>query len=210
MNPLPLRVFGVGLRDELRGVVREPTALFFGVVMPVGIFVLFNLLHGSQASQGRSAGTAVVATFGAHGVITVASLLGALHAWPLAALSGLWMPVELLPDAVDRLARFLPTHHLAQLGLAQLGAGTSGVHLLALLVTGAVAAPWSGRSRSRCARPPPPCAESRRTPTVPRAASGPRSGRWRCSAPWSPRSTRARACCSSTPRRPVAPRCPGT
>ncbi|ATE55839.1 hypothetical protein [Actinosynnema pretiosum] len=95
MNPLPLRVFGVGLRDELRGVVREPTALFCGVVMPVGILVLFNLLHGSQASQGLSAGTAVVATFGAHGVITVASLLGALHAWPLAfavcaATTALW------------------------------------------------------------------------------------------------------------------------
>lgn len=236
MNAVPLRVFGVELRDELRGVLREPTALFFGVVMPVGIFVLFNLLYGSQASQGISAGTAMVATFGAYGVITVASLqpgigvaqdrdlgwlrvkrvsavpvpitlaakafagllhatavlvllgtaaalLGTLHAsplallrlaavlllgtipftllsvavgfqlrtnaamavlnaalFPLAVLSGLWMPVELLPDAVGQLARFLPTYHLAQLGLAQLGAGNSGIHLLALLVTGAVAA----------------------------------------------------------------------
>src|SRR5207245_8106237 len=53
----------------------EPTSLFFGIIMPVGLFIMFNLLYGHQvAAQGISAGTAMVATFGTYGVITVASL----------------------------------------------------------------------------------------------------------------------------------------
>ncbi|MFI9363545.1 ABC transporter permease [Kitasatospora sp. NPDC053057] len=230
------RVFWAELRDELRSIVREPTSLFFGVLMPVGFFVLFNLLYGQDAVQGLSAGTAMVATFGTYGVITVASLqpgvgvaqdrdlgwlrmkrvsavpiwislaakataallygvgvlvlmgvaaavFGTLHAspwalvrvvlvlllgsvpftlfsvavgfrfrpgaaiallnavlFPLAVLSGLWIPIRFLPSAVRDIAEFLPTYHLAQLGLAQLGDGTALIHVLALLVTTAVAA----------------------------------------------------------------------
>ncbi|MGW1749201.1 ABC transporter permease [Streptomyces sp. NPDC002092] len=236
MNMMTVRVFRAELRDELRSIVREPTSLFFGVLMPVGIFVLFNLLYGHDAVQGLSAGTAMVATFGTYGVITVASLqpgigvaqdrdlgwlrmkrvsavpiwisltakataallygvgvlvlmgaaaaaFGTLHAspwallrvalvlllgsvpftlfsvavgfrfrtgatsallnavlFPLAVLSGLWMPIRLLPSVVRDIAEFLPTYHLAQLGLAQLGQGTSLLHVLALVVTTVVAA----------------------------------------------------------------------
>ncbi|MFF4801615.1 ABC transporter permease [Streptomyces sp. NPDC001351] len=236
MNMMMGRIFRAELRDELRSIVREPTSLFFGVLMPVGIFVLFNLLYGHDAVQGLSAGTAMVATFGTYGVITVASLqpgigvaqdrdlgwlrmkrvsavpiwisltakataallygvgvlvlmgaaaaaFGTLHAspwallrvalvlllgsvpftlfsvavgfrfrtgaanallnavlFPLAVLSGLWMPIRLLPSVVRDIAEFLPTYHLAQLGLAQLGQGTSLLHVLALVVTTVVAA----------------------------------------------------------------------
>ncbi|MFD9686042.1 ABC transporter permease [Kitasatospora sp. NPDC059088] len=236
MNVVLGRVFRSELRDELRSIVREPTSLFFGILMPVGFFVLFNLLYGQGAVQGLSAGTAMVATFGTYGVITVASLqpgvgvaqdrdlgwlrmkrvsavpvwislaakataallygvgvlalmgvaaaaFGTLHAspwallrvavvlllgtvpftlfsvavgfrfrpgaavallnavlFPLAVLSGLWIPIRLLPSVVRQTAEFLPTYHLAQLGLAQLGDGTALIHVLALLVTTAVAA----------------------------------------------------------------------
>lgn len=236
MNMMMGRVFRAELRDELRSIVREPTSLFFGVLMPVGIFVLFNLLYGHDAVQGLSAGTAMVATFGTYGVITVASLqpgigvaqdrdlgwlrmkrvsavpiwislaakataallygvgvlvlmgaaaaaFGTLHAspwallrvalvlllgsvpftlfsvavgfrfrtgaanallnavlFPLAVLSGLWMPIRLLPSVVRDIAEYLPTYHLAQLGLAQLGQGTSLLHALVLVVTTVVAA----------------------------------------------------------------------
>ena len=75
MNAMMGRIFAVELRDELRAIVREPTSLFFGIIMPVGLFIMFNLLYGHQvAAQGISAGTAMVATFGTYGVITVASL----------------------------------------------------------------------------------------------------------------------------------------
>ncbi len=235
MNGMLGRIFGVELRDELRAIVREPTSLFFGILMPVGLFVLFNLLYGHDITQGISAGTAMVATFGTYGVITVAALqpgigvaqdrdlgwlrmkrvsavpigislaakataallygvgvlvlmgvaaaaFGTLHAspwallrvalvlllgtvpftllsvavgfrfrtgaaiallnavlFPLAMLSGLWIPIQFLPSVVRKIAKFLPTYHLAQLGLAQLGHGTSMMHVLALLVTTVVA-----------------------------------------------------------------------
>lgn len=65
------RVFGVELTDELRGIVREPAALFFSIVMPVGFFALFVSLFGKFSSGGLSAGTTMVATFGAFGVVSV-------------------------------------------------------------------------------------------------------------------------------------------
>lgn len=229
------RIFGVEVRDELRAIVREPTSLFFSILMPVGFFVLFNLLYGHDVTHGLSAGTAMVATFGTYGAITVAALqpgigvaqdrdlgwlrmkrvsavpigislaakaaaallygvgvlvlmgvaaaaFGTLHAspwallrvavvlllgtvpftlfsvavglrfrtgatiallnavlFPLAVLSGLWIPIQFLPSAVRNIAKFLPTYHLAQLGLAQLGDGTVVIHVLALVITTVVA-----------------------------------------------------------------------
>jgi ABC-2 type transport system permease protein len=236
MNAMMSRIFAVELRDELRAIVREPTSLFFGILMPVGFFVLFNLLYGHDVTQGVSAGTAMVAMFGSYGVIMIAALqpgvgvasdrdvgwlrmkrvsavpigvslaakavaallyglgvlvlmgiaaavFGTLHAsafalirlaivlllgtipftlfsvavglrfrtgaaiailnailFPLAILSGLWIPVQFLPKVVGEIAKFLPTYHLAQLGLAQLGDGTAMIHVLALLITTVVAA----------------------------------------------------------------------
>ena len=235
MNAMMGRIFAVELRDELRAIVREPTSLFFGILMPVGLFIMFNLLYGHEAAQGLSAGTAMVATFGTYGVITVAALqpgigvasdrdlgwlrmkrvsavpigislaakataallygvgvlavmgiaadaFGTLHAspvallrlvivlllgtipftllsvavglrfrtgaaiailnavlFPLSILSGLWIPVQFLPKVIGQIANFLPTYHLAQLGLAQLGDGTAMIHVLALLITTVVA-----------------------------------------------------------------------
>nr|WP_106191945.1 ABC transporter permease [Umezawaea tangerina] len=58
------RVFVVELVDDLRGIVREPTALFFSIVMPVGFFVLFVSMFGRQNSG-------MLATFGTFGVLAV-------------------------------------------------------------------------------------------------------------------------------------------
>jgi ABC-2 type transport system permease protein len=65
------QVFGVELADELRGIVREPTALLFSVLMPVGFFALFVAIFGRSASGGLPGGTAMLATFGTYGVIVV-------------------------------------------------------------------------------------------------------------------------------------------
>lgn len=54
---------------------------------------------------------------------------------PMALLSGLWVPIEVLPHAVQVVAPALPPYHLAQLALAAIGAGRSGSalgHVLAL------------------------------------------------------------------------------
>jgi ABC-2 type transport system permease protein len=53
---------------------------------------------------------------------------------PMAFLSGLWVPVEMLPRVVQNIAAFLPPYHLAQLALSTFGAGKGSptVHVIAL------------------------------------------------------------------------------
>ena len=54
---------------------------------------------------------------------------------PMSFCSGLWIPLPMLPSAVQHAARFLPAYHLGQLALGVAGAPTSGTraeHGLAL------------------------------------------------------------------------------
>lgn len=230
------RIFGVELADELRGIVREPAALFFSVLMPVGFFALFVSLFGEFSAGGISAGTTMIATFGAFGVISVvlmnpgigvaadrergwlrakrvsavpigvtlaakvvaalpyaagvlvamtatAAVTGSLSApvpallrilvvlllgalpfallslaigfqvgagaaaavlnailIPSAVVSGLWMPLEIMPAFFRDVAVFLPTYHLSELARAQLTGGPAVTHVLALLGFAIIAA----------------------------------------------------------------------
>lgn len=55
---------------------------------------------------------------------------------PMAFLSGLWVPVHMLPSAMQTLATSLPAYHFAQLALQVVGAGRGGPawsHLLVLV-----------------------------------------------------------------------------
>lgn len=80
---------------------------------------------------------------------TTTAVLNALLI-PSAVASGLWMPLELLPELVQRVAPALPTYHLAQLGLAQLsGGGGAARHLLALLAWALAAAIVAGVAYGR-------------------------------------------------------------
>jgi ABC-2 type transport system permease protein len=242
------KVFGVELTDELRGIVREPAALFFSIVMPVAFFALFVSLFGKFSSGGVSAGTSMVATFGAFGVISVvlmnpgigvaadrergwlrakqvsavpigvtlaakvvaalpyaagvliamtatAAITGSLDASvpvllrilvvlvlgalpfallslaigfqvgsgaaaavlnailiPSAVVSGMWMPLEIMPAFFGDIARFLPTYHLSELAKAQLTGAPVLTHVLVLLgttiVTAALAAVSYRHARS--------------------------------------------------------------
>jgi ABC-2 type transport system permease protein len=242
--PAPTRrLLAVELADEVRAIVREPTTLFFSIIMPVGFFALFVGMWGGQdATGGGPAATSMLATFGTFGVVGVtlmtpgigisddqergwlrakrvtatplpvtiagkvlatvpyavgvltamtgvAALFGMLEIGPLAWLrlvsvlvvgalplalfglavglrlppnpaaavlnalylpsavaSGLWMPLEMLPDAIARLAPFLPTYHLAQLALAQIDQGDGSIanHVMALAITTAVGAVLAG------------------------------------------------------------------
>jgi ABC-2 type transport system permease protein len=230
------QVFAVELADELRSIVREPAALLFSVLMPVGFFALFVGIFGRYANGGLPGGTTMLATFGAYGVIvvtmmnpgigvaqdrergwlrakqvsavpititlaakvtaalayaiavlgamvTTASALGVLDAspaellrlaavlllgsfpfsllglavgfqaranasaailnavlMPAAVLSGLWIPLAILPAFFQQVARFLPTYHLAELARAQLGGGEVLLHVAVLVATTLVAA----------------------------------------------------------------------
>ncbi len=242
------KVFGVELTDELRGIVREPAALFFSIVMPVAFFALFVSLFGKFSDGGMSAGTSMVATFGAFGVISVvlmnpgigvaadrergwlrakqvsavpigvtlaakvvaalpyaagvllammttAAITGSLNASvpalsrmllvlvlgalpfallslaigfqvgsgaaaavlnailiPTAVVSGMWMPLSIMPAFFADIARFLPTYHLSELAKAQLTGAPVLTHVLVLLgttiVTAALAAVSYRHARS--------------------------------------------------------------
>lgn len=230
------KILAVEVADELRGIIREPTALFFSILMPVAFFALFVSLYGNRAAGPVTAGTTMLATFGTFAVLAVALtnpgisvaadrergwllakrvsavpigltltakvvaalpyaagvllamtataaftgsldgsptellrvfavlLLGSLpfallglavgfqagtnataailnaFLFPSAVLSGLWMPLEILPAAFGQIAQFLPTYHLSQLALAQLDGGAAIGHALVLLgMTGCAA-----------------------------------------------------------------------
>ena len=59
-----------------------------------------------------------------------------LVALPMAFFSGLWTPLQYLPDSLQRVAPLLPAYHVAQLGLAITGSGgrgSIGSHIQALV-----------------------------------------------------------------------------
>lgn len=72
-----------------------------------------------------------------------AAILNALF-FPMSIASGLWFPLELLPGWLAAIAPVLPTYHLAQLAMAQLTGAPALGHVLALVVTTAVAAVLAG------------------------------------------------------------------
>ncbi len=77
-------------------------------------------------------GLAIGFTFGANAAVAVANLafLG------LAVLGGLWFPATLFPDALQAVARVLPSYHLAELALTVVradGEKTAPGHLAVIL-----------------------------------------------------------------------------
>jgi ABC-2 type transport system permease protein len=240
-----IRMLKTEIRDEILGIVREPTALFFSIVMPVGFFALFVGLFGSG---GDADAIEMLATFGTFGVLAVvlmnpgmsiadaresgwlrvkrvsgtplwvtltakvaaalpyavgvlvamtaagvvvgsmeldvaqvarliavlvlgvlpfslfslavgaragtsasAAILNAILL-PSAIVSGLWFPLEIMPDIVGRIARYLPTYHLAELAMSQIEGAPWAGHAGVLALTAVVGATLAGMAY-RSARP---------------------------------------------------------
>ena len=70
---------------------------------------------------------------------------------PMGFMSGLWIPIEVLPNFLKSIAPFLPAYHLGQLALASIGAGSGApawTHITALAgftVIGLALAVWGYR-----------------------------------------------------------------
>jgi ABC-2 type transport system permease protein len=62
-----ITMFRTETREELLAIYREPTALFFGVLMPVGFFALFVAMFGGESMGGLQS----VATYGAFGALAM-------------------------------------------------------------------------------------------------------------------------------------------
>jgi ABC-2 type transport system permease protein len=71
---------------------------------------------------------------------------------PAALASGMWFPIEMLPDFLKRLAPWLPSYHYAQLALGRIGFGRSepvgrSVAVLAVFTILSLALAWWGYRR---------------------------------------------------------------
>lgn len=73
------------------------------------------------------------------GVNTTTAVLNAVL-FPMVIASGLWFPLEIMPEWVQTIAPWLPTYHLAELASAQITGAPIGVHVAALTLTGVVGA----------------------------------------------------------------------
>jgi ABC-2 type transport system permease protein len=67
-------------------------------------------------------------------------------------LSGLWMPLSILPPAVAAIAPLWPAYHLGQLALAAVGQPTDGATPLHIAALAAVTIVFLAVARRRLAR----------------------------------------------------------
>lgn len=105
-------------------------AFVFSCIVLIELFLLGAYLGGAEFERGQWLALAIVLLlgvlpFGAFGLAigTHASGKGApglvnLVYLPMAFLSGLWIPITLLPDFLQKLALLLPPFHFSQLALA--------------------------------------------------------------------------------------------
>lgn len=99
--------------------------LLLGAIATCGVlpFCALGLMIGSRANAS-----------GAPALVNLIYL-------PMAFLSGLWMPLTMLPDVIARMAPLWPAYHLAQLALATTGRGDGSAlppHVAALFTFTAV------------------------------------------------------------------------
>ncbi len=131
-------------------IAKMAMAMMFAAI----ISVMLALIAGSMAGVSlRPAQWAMLAMINILGVLPFAALglwLGSLMGGqgapavinlihlPMSFLSGLWLPLNLLPDAIARAAPIWPSYHLAQIALHVVGKDAGkpvGVHLMVLALT---------------------------------------------------------------------------
>ncbi len=112
---------------------RLVTALWFSAFILFELFVLAAVLADVRFERGQWLALAIILLigtlpFGALGLAigTRVSAKGApaiinLLYLPSAFLSGLWIPITMLPEFLQQLALFMPPYHLAQLALGVIG-----------------------------------------------------------------------------------------
>ena len=81
-------------------------------------------------------GLAVGALAGAN---TTTAILNAIL-FPMVIASGLWFPLEIMPEWIQTIAPWLPTYHLAGLAGAQITGEPFAAHVTALVLTGVIGA----------------------------------------------------------------------
>ncbi|MEO5595608.1 MAG: ABC transporter permease [Lysobacteraceae bacterium] len=141
-------------------------AMLFAVIIYAILATMAVTLGGVRLAFGQWLMVGVIAVLGVMPFCALGLMIGArananaapafvnLIYLPMAFLSGLWMPMTMLPHVVAQFAPLWPAYHLAQFGLMAVGlvpvAGV-GVHLAWLLgftlVCFAIARRWLARSQ---------------------------------------------------------------
>jgi len=114
----------------------------FGVIIVTALVTLGVTLGGVHITPSQIAHLAAVVVAGAIPFASLGLLLSLLVPpnaapgvinliyLPLSFCSGLWMPIEILPHWLQKLAPALPTYHYAQLALNVFGYARSGATLI--------------------------------------------------------------------------------
>jgi len=118
------------------------TSMAFGVIIVTALVTLGITLGGVHITPSQIAHLAAVVVAGAIPFASLGLLLSLLVPpnaapgvinliyLPLSFCSGLWMPIEILPHWLQKLAPALPTYHYAQLALNVFGYARSGATLI--------------------------------------------------------------------------------
>ena len=121
-------------------------ALWFSCLVLLELFVLAATLGGVRLERAEWWGLTVVLLLGSLPFAAIGLAIGShvsgqgapavvnLVYLPTAFLSGLWIPVEMLPDFLHKVALFMPPFHLGQLALGVIGQGAGHPPILHLAV----------------------------------------------------------------------------
>jgi ABC-2 type transport system permease protein len=128
-------------------------AMLFGAIITAMLMTVAVLLAGVELAPGQLATLALVNVLGVLPFCAIGLWIGTLVGGqgaaavvnlvylPMAFLSGLWMPLSMLPEVVARFAPVWPAYHLSQIALKVVGADAGGplsMHLAVLLAFTAV------------------------------------------------------------------------
>jgi ABC-2 type transport system permease protein len=129
-------------------VAKTAMSIIFSAIIVTLLFVLGRLFGGVHLSTGvflkligvMIAGSipfcALGLAIGCYAAPNAAPAVVNILFLPMSFCSGLWLPLQLLPKFLQRFAPFLPSYHLGQLGLKQVGFGSPGsaaAHVAALV-----------------------------------------------------------------------------
>ncbi|QCO66903.1 ABC transporter permease [Luteimonas yindakuii] len=118
-----------------------------GVSLPMSGWALLFVVNLSGVLPFAALGFLIGSLVGGNAAIAVVNMLFL----PMVFLSGLWLPLTMLPDFFARLAPVWPAYHLGQIAFKVVGHDAGGalwLHLLALLVPALVFAHFAWRRLS--------------------------------------------------------------